>query len=314
MAKAKKCVVAVEGGLGKNVMFTAVLKELSKKYEKIYVLSPYFDVFKACPYVTDAFPMGQVSTLYQQLCLSEDCDVLWKEPYTNQKFIKKQVHLFDAWADELGITLTEKAMNMIPVINKYDEVPAVIEQTNKLQELIKGQPFILVQFCGGQSPLAPQKDAQGNAVPYNDHNEGLKRNYHRAQELIDLLHKEYPNDRILHFALPNEPNYNGAEKVTAPYLVFHEICKYAHKVVCTDSSLQHLATGMCKDVTVIWGETRPEHFGYSCNKNVCAQNVMNSQPYFKPIGASPAIVDFPTPEEVMKVVKQGDPVEHKKED
>ena len=81
---AKKCVVTVEGGLGKNVMFTAMLKELAKKYEKIYVLSPYFDVFKACPYVTDAFPMGQVSTLYQQLCLSDDCDVLWKEPYTRR--------------------------------------------------------------------------------------------------------------------------------------------------------------------------------------------------------------------------------------
>ena len=301
---AKKCVVTVEGGLGKNVMFTAMLKELAKKYEKIYVLSPYFDVFKACPYVTDAFPMGQVSTLYQQLCLSDDCDVLWKEPYTNQKFIKKQVHLFDAWAEELGITLSQKAMDMVPEISKYTELPLVKAQTEELLKQLNGQKFILIQLCGGQSPLAPQLDKDGKLIPYNDHNEGLKRNYYRGQELVDLLKKTYPEHRILHFALPNEPSYEGADKVQAPYLVFHELCKQADKVVCTDSSLQHLATGVCKDVTVIWGETRPEHFGYSCNKNICAKNVMNSQPYFRPLGASPAFVDFPTPEEVLKVVKK----------
>ena len=301
---AKKCVVTVEGGLGKNVMFTAMLKELAKKYEKIYVLSPYFDVFKACPYVTDAFPMGQVSTLYQQLCLSDDCDVLWKEPYTNQKFIKKQVHLFDAWAEELGITLSEKAMDMVPQISRYTELPLVKLQTEELLKQLNGQKFILIQLCGGQSPLAPQLDKDGKLIPYNDHNEGLKRNYYRGQELVDLLKKTYPEHRILHFALPNEPSYEGADKVQAPYLVFHELCNHADKVVCTDSSLQHLATGVCKDVTVIWGETRPEHFGYACNKNICAKNVMNSQPYFRPLGASPAFVDFPTPEEVLKVVKK----------
>ena len=301
---AKKCVVTVEGGLGKNVMFTAMLKELAKKYEKIYVLSPYFDVFKACPYVTDAFPMGQVSTLYQQLCLSDDCDVLWKEPYTNQKFIKKQVHLFDAWAEELGITLSQKAMDMVPEISKYTELPLVKTQTEELLKQLNGQKFILIQLCGGQSPLAPQLDKDGKLIPYNDHNEGLKRNYYRGQELVEKKKKTYPEHRILHFALPNEPSYEGADKVQAPYLVFHELCKHADKVVCTDSSLQHLATGVCKDVTVIWGETRPEHFGYSCNKNICAKNVMNSQPYFRPLGASPAFVDFPTPEEVLKVVKK----------
>ena len=301
---AKKCVVTVEGGLGKNVMFTAMLKELAKKYEKIYVLSPYFDVFKACPYVTDAFPMGQVSTLYQQLCLSDDCDVLWKEPYTNQKFIKKQVHLFDAWAEELGITLSQKAMDMVPEISRYTELPLVKTQTEELLKQLNGQKFILIQLCGGQSPLAPQLDKDGKLIPYNDHNEGLKRNYYRGQELVDLLKKTYPEHRILHFALRNEPSYEGADKVQAPYLVFHKLCKHADKVVCTDSSLQHLATGVCKDVTVIWGETRPEHFGYACNKNICAKNVMNSQPYFRPLGASPAFVDFPTPEEVLKVVKK----------
>ena len=68
----KKCLLNVEGGLGKNVMFTSILEEFKTKkgYDEIYVISPYFDVFKCCPSVTDAFPPSQ-NNLYQEL----DCQL-----------------------------------------------------------------------------------------------------------------------------------------------------------------------------------------------------------------------------------------------
>ena len=93
----KRCLINVEGGLGKNIMLTAILQELKNKkgYEELYVISPYYDVFKCCPAVTDAFPPKQ-GTLYQELVLDDECDVLWKDPYNNQRFIKKQCHLFEA--------------------------------------------------------------------------------------------------------------------------------------------------------------------------------------------------------------------------
>ena len=297
-----KCLITVEGGLGKNVMFTSILKKLAEKYDEVYVISPYYDVFKSCSYVTDAFPMGQ-GNLYQDIALDEDCDILWREPYSNGKFIKKQCHLFDAWAEELNFELDTPAMQCTPVLDKIEDE---FYELSKQVEAIKKElgKFILVQFTGGQSPLAPVEDKDGKLLPYMNAVEGLKRNYHRAQQLIDLLHKEYPDAKIIHFALKNEPEYENAQKLVLPYLAYHLLAKDAFKVVCTDSSLQHLVTGVCKDVTVIWGETRPEHFGYDCNKNICAKAVKNTQPYFKPLGMSPAIVKFPTPEEVMEVVKK----------
>ncbi len=298
---AKKCIVTIEGGLGKNVMFTALIPELKKKYQEIYVVSPYFDVFKSCSGVTDAFQFGQ-GTLYQELVLDPDMDVLWKEPYSNQKFIKKECHLFEAWAEELGIKLDKPGMDYKPNLDRIAEEFPQLKQfaDQKAQELGK---FIMVQFCGGQSPLGPQKDQQGNPIPYNDHMEAIKRNYYKGQALIDLLKKEYPDHKILHFALPNEPAYNGAVKIEAPYLVYALLADKADMVVCTDSSLQHLATGRCKKITVLWGETRPEHFGYSCNKNIGAKHVLNSQPYFKPLGVSPSVVRFPEPAEIIKELK-----------
>ena len=299
----KRCLINVDGGLGKNVMLTALMPILTSKYEEIYVISPYVDVFKACSYVTAAFEPGQqCATLYQELVLDEDTDVLWKEPYSNQRFIKKQCHLFEAWLEEFGIA-DQDTSSLVPVVDKVHETFTNVAKTvdQKVSELGK---FILVQFCGGQSPLGPQVDQAGNAIPYNDQQEYIKRNFYKGQELIDRLRETYPDAKIIHYALPNEPTYNGAEKLKLPYIAYRLLAERAFKVVCTDSSLQHLATGACNDVTVIWGETRPEHFGYSCNKNIAAKRVLNSQPYFKPMGASPSIVKMPTVDEVMSVVTQ----------
>lgn len=296
----KKCLVNVEGGLGKNIMLTAILRELEEQggYDELYVISPYFDVFKACSVVTDAFPPGQ-GTLYQELVLDDECDVLWKEPYSNQKFIKKQCHLFDAWAEEFGITLPADGNRYTPVLDKIEQEYPMIKKAadEKIKEW--GKNFCIVQFSGGQSPLTPQKDQQGNPIPYMNMQEAIKRNYHKGQQVINRLRDKWPGATIVHFGLPNEPSYENAVKIEVPYLTYRLLAAEAKEIVCIDSSLQHLATGVNSNVTVIWGETRPEHFGYSCNRNVCAKNVLNSQPYFKPLGVSPSIVRLPEPEEIV---------------
>lgn len=301
----KKCLINVEGGLGKNVMLTSILKDFkeTKGYDEIYVISPYHDVFKACSVVTDAFPPMQ-GTLYQELVLDEDCDVYWKEPYSNQKFIKKQCHLFDAWAEEFGFELSGSANTYVPQMDKIeDEYPAVKNAAERyLNEW--NHNFCIVQFNGGQSPLGPMKDQNGNPIQYNAQMEAIKRNYFKGDKIVKMLKEKYGEEcTIVHFALPNEPTIEGTVKVEVPYLTYHLLAKEAKAIVCTDSSLQHLATGVNDNITVIWGETRPEHFGYYCNNNVCAQHVLNSQPYFKPLGVSPSIVRMPDPEVVMENVK-----------
>lgn len=310
----KKCLINVEGGLGKNIMLTAILTELKAQngYDEMYVISPYHDVFKACSMVTDAFQPG-LGTLYQELVLDEDCDVLWKEPYSNQKFIKKQCHLFDAWAEEFGITLPTDGSKYVPLLDniekEYPQLRKIADE--KMNEW--NHNFCIVQFTGGQSPLTPQKDPQGNPVPYMNMQEAIKRNYHKGEQVVQRLKEKWPGTTIVHFALPNEPSINGAIKIEAPYLTYRLLAAEAKEIVCIDSSLQHLATGVNDNITVIWGETRPEHFGYTCNRNVCAKNVLNSQPYFKPLGVSPSIVRMPEPEEVVIRPETTNPEEVKDE-
>lgn len=300
----KKCLINVEGGLGKNVMLTSILQEFKEKkgYDEIYVISPYFDVFKACSAVTDAFPPMQ-GTLYQELVLDEDCDVYWKEPYSNQKFIKKQCHLFEAWAEELGFELSNPASIYMPLLDKIESEYPAVKQAAEQKIAEWNENFCIVQFNGGQSPLSSMKDQNGNPVRYDDRQEAIKRNYFKGERIVQMLKEKFGEEcTIVHFALPNEPTINGTVKVEVPYLTYHLLAAKAKAIVCTDSSLQHLSTGVNDNIVVIWGETRPEHFGYANNNNVCAKHVLNSQPYFKPLGVSPSIVRMPEPEEVMECV------------
>ena len=297
----KKCLINVEGGLGKNVMLTAILAELKEQggYDEIYVISPYNDVFKTCSAVTDSFPPGQ-GTLYQELVLDPDCDVLWKEPYSNQRFIKKQCHLFDAWMEEFGFELSKPAGEYTPQLDKIADIFPQLAQLAQGKKDEWGYNYCIVQFSGGQSPLSQLQDQNGNLIPYSNAQEAIKRNYPKGQQVVDRLREKWgPETTIVHFALPNEPTYRGTVRIEAPYLTYPLLADKAKEIVCIDSSLQHLTTGVNDNITVIWGETRPEHFGYACNRNVCAQHVLNSQPYFKPLGVSPSIVRMPEPEEIV---------------
>lgn len=298
----RKCLINVDGGMGKNVMLTSIMPILKEKYGEIYVISPYFDIFKACSYVTDAFQPG-IGALYQELVLDPECDVLWKEPYSNSKFIKKECHLFDSWLVEFGFAPkgTEWCMGQKPILDRIEQEFPIIAA--KVDEIISslGDNFSIVQFSGGHSPLESGVDQNGNPIKYYDKDEPIKRNYFNGQQIVDKILEKDPETKILHFALKTENDYPGTQKLEIPYLAYHLLAARAKRIICTDSSLQHLSTGVCDNVTVIWGETRPEHFGYNCNKNICAKNVINSQPYFKPLGVSPSIVRMPSPDDVISV-------------
>lgn len=287
--------VMVNGGTGKSIMATAMMPLLKKKYEEVYVCSPYADVFKCCSYVDEAFVPG-MPNLYRDILLDDDVELLCREPYNNSRFIKKEIHLFEAWAEEWGVELEEDPMDMHPILDNWAEFDPVLKSYNDK----KGGwgDFIIVQFCGGQSPLTP-KEQVGQ---YNDHVEGIRRNYYKGQEVINLLKEKYPSMQIIHYALPNEPTYDNAIKVELPYIVYRKACQDAKAVITIDSSLQHLASGVNDKVIVLWGETAPEHFGYNGNVNMRVKGIKNTQPYFQPLGASPSRVPFVEPEEIIEAV------------
>ncbi|MHA1304776.1 MAG: glycosyltransferase family 9 protein [Candidatus Heimdallarchaeaceae archaeon] len=275
------CLFVVEGGLGKSIIALSLLKPLKKKYQKVYVLVAYPDIFQYAGLVDGVFLFG--SHIYNELILQDDVEVLWREPYNNNDFIKKRAHILEAWTNELDLKKEE-----IDYDFTFDNLPNdLLKETEKIKNDINGD-YLIIQFTGGQSPINPQ----------DKYIEVLKRNYPYPQELIDKLSEIYSSTTILNFSLPNENNYQKTIRLEAPYLYYVDLLKEAKAVICIDSSLQHISKVANKQAIVLWGETRPKHFGWKKHINL-AKPVFNSAPYFKPLGQSPAIVEFAKPDEVI---------------
>ena len=288
-----------QGGIGNIVMRTAILPELREKYNEIYVIDPYADIWEIND-VEGSYAQAP-NSLYNQLIKgNEDVDVVAENPYNNSDFIKKTIHFNDAVRDLFGFERkgTEECMKdaiSLPVAEKHPEV--VEDVKNFLNQQTKHK-YALIQNTGGQSPLDPNTQIQGI--------EPLVRNYKFMECLVAKLQELYPDYVFIQYKLPSEKLIDGCVSIEKPYLWYRVLGEVMAEdknnfAVTIDSSLQHILAGTGLNTTVLWGETRPEHFGHSCHHNVdfAKNDLTQEEPYFQLFQNRPAVVRFLRPEELL---------------
>ena len=185
---------------------------------------------------------------------------------------------------------------ILPVAEKH---PEVVEDVKRFLDQQKKHKFVLIQNTGGQSPLDPNTQIQGP--------EPLVRNYKWMEELVSKLQEKYKDYVFIQYKLPNEKLIDGCVSIERPYLwyrVLGEVLAEDKKnfAVVIDSSLQHILAGTDLNTTVLWGETRPEHFGHSCHHNVdfAKNDLTKCEPYFQLFQNRPSVVRYLKPEELLE--------------
>jgi len=302
MEQKKDLVWVCGGGIGNIIMRTSILPELREKYNEIYVIVPYADIFEING-VEGAFAQAP-NSLYSQLIKGNDeCEVVAENPYNNSDFIKKKIHFNDAVRDLFGLPRKGfeecmKEVPSLPVLEKHPEIEADVEKVLNQQTKHK---FILIQNTGGQSPLDPNTQIQGP--------EPLVRNYKFMEELVEELKKKYPKHCIIQYKLPNEKLIEGCISVDRPYLWYRVMAEKLAKdkdnfAVVIDSSLQHILAGTDLKTFVLWGETRPEHFGHSCHTNInfAKNDLSGEEPYFQLWQNKPAVIRWKKAEELIEEI------------
>lgn len=299
MAK-KDLVYIVGGGIGNQVMRTAILPELREKYNEIYVIAPYSDIFE----INDLEGAYQTApnSLYEQLIKdNDDVEVVAENPYNNSDFIKKTIHFDDAVRDlfKLPRKGTEACMQdeiHLPVSEKH---PELVEDVKKFLDQQKHHKFVLIQNTGGQSPLDPNTQIQGP--------EPLVRNYKWMEELVQKLQEKYKGYTFIQYKLPTEKLIEDCVSIERPYLWYRVLGEVLAEdkdnfAVVIDSSLQHILAGTGLNTTVLWGETRPEHFGHSCHHNVdfAKNDLTKCEPYFQLFQNRPAVIRYKKPDELIE--------------
>ena len=244
----------VEGGIGKQVAFTAIIDALVKKdKEKIQVHSPYVDIFGGNTNVKYALDSNSIHLQDKRILDSQN--IFHCEPYKTN-FIKGEYHIIQSFCKLFGVKYDEK---MRPKM--YTD-----HYKNDAKKIAGDDNFIVVQFSGGQAPAGFNPS---NSYNSND----PTRNYHPhlAQKVVNLIKEKHENLKILNFSLPNEPNYEQTVKPKLmPFAQWHEILKLTNckGFISVDSCLNHFARSVGRKGVVIWGGSRWIQFGYKENINV----------------------------------------------
>jgi len=243
----------VEGGVGKNVAFTALIPKLSKKDgQKIQVHTPYIDCFVFNPKILNVFD-GTIPLNHPEILKSNN--IHFCEPYKSN-FVFGKEHLIQSYCKLFGVECDE---TVVPKLY----TSSYRERANDWLRKHKVGKYVMVQFSGGQPPVG-----WNPANPYQSFNPG--RNYppYLAQQVINKIKQKYPNLTILDCTLTNEPTYQNTIKVDEQYFVIHELLKESESFIGIDSCLNHFSASTETTGVVIWGSTRWTQFGYTHNTNL----------------------------------------------
>jgi len=179
-----KLLLYIQGGLGKVIMSTAVIRNYKEKYPdtEIITVSGYPEVFLNNPYVHRALLFNQ-PYLWKDYVSKKDTRVFAEDPYYSQEWIKDMPdkHLIDIWANMLD--------PKVKVKHKYPELYFSAAEVTELNNMIATDlPLLVVQSTGGADPTATD----------------WTRNPPKA-ELEKYLESYLDNYFVLHLAVPGTP-------------------------------------------------------------------------------------------------------------
>jgi|14BtaG_2_1085337.scaffolds.fasta_scaffold04379_4 hypothetical protein len=245
----------IEGGIGKHVSSTAVVKAYKKNHPttKIVVVCAWPEVYLNNTDVHRVYRLGNVPYFYQDYILDKDTKVFAQEPYKETAHITKKQHLIHTWCDMLDI----KYSGETPYMNFNMREKAWIDP--ELAKIQKVKPILMFQPFGG-----PGKNHQSD--PYS-----WARDIHPevAQTIVNQLKDHY---QIIHICYDFHHKLNDViryEKEIPKKQLFNML-NFADRCLFVDSSLQHAAAALGKSSTVVWVATQPELFGYNIHTNIKA--------------------------------------------
>jgi len=259
--KIKVLCLIVEGGIGKNISATAVVRALKKAYpeKRIVVMAGCPEVFFYNPNVYRTFNFGNPLYFYDDY-VNDETAILKTEPYLNHDYINKEKHLVEAWCEQLEVECDGIEPDLFFLDSELEMAKFYVEKT---QENAKKE-MILLQWIGGK-------------VPEDKSNEKLKMSlmamFRRSlpmaeiEKLVSYLKDKYVIGNVGHNNFPELKNTN---LVFFPIRSTLALLPYVKTFIGIDSFLQHAAAAkqINKKGIVLWGGTTPKCLGYSTHINI----------------------------------------------
>lgn len=262
MGKHQYIILHIDGGIGKCIAVTALIKELKQAYwgRSLIIVSGYPEVFFGNPSVFRAINFSAMNFFYEDYFLKADSIYFRTEPYVHFTYIGRTKHLVQAWGDQLGLNVKDITPELFITEKEKIEADIFIKQSG-----IDVNKLVLFQWIGG---IVPEEVGELNNVNAQANLEKRSISKENAEEIVSAI-------KALGY-LPlvikgkNQPEIS-AKSMSAPFRVCLALLSKAKTFIGIDSFLQHAGAGIGKRGVVLWAGTDPKVLGYQLHKNFSNQ-------------------------------------------
>ena len=240
----------IEGGLGKSIMATAMVKVIKKRYKNanLIVVTAYPDVFLNNPNIFETHNMNQINGLYLRFIKDQKCKVFASEPYKDTDFITEQpISLLKTWCKVLGLHYNNEQPQIYLTQPEIDYFKPFY--TNE-------KPILTIQPHGGPEGIGYQY-AWTRDIP---------------SPTVEQIIKHYKEDYlIIHIKRQDQIIYEDTLQALDGFRSIAILLQMSDKRLLIDSFAQHMAAALNLKSTVCWSATNPEVFGYKMHDNVISE-------------------------------------------
>ena len=240
----------IDGGLGKSIMATAIVKVIRKRYKNAHIIvaTAYPDVFLNNPHINECFRIEQMGGAYLKYVKDQDCKIFAEDPYHNSSFLTEKEHLYKTWCKIYGL-----------------------HYNNEQPELYLTQPEIeyFKPFYNTEKPIMviqPNGGPQGQGFQYSWTRDIPEPT---ANEIIQHYKEDYT---IVHIKREDQYKYPDTLQALDGFRSIAILLQLSKKSLLIDSFGQHLAAAIGVKSTVCWVTTKPKVFGYKLHDNVQANS------------------------------------------
>lgn len=238
----------ISGGLGKNILATAVLKAIRAAHPKanIIVLTAYPDVFINNKTINKVLIHGSVTGLYKDYIMGKDAKVFITDPYTSSDYLTESKHLIEIWCK-----LCEVEYN--------GEMPEIFLSKTEMEYFIPfyklDKPIMVIQPNGGPANQ-PLKYSWTRDIP--------------TPVIQDVINHYKDKYAIIHIKREDQPMYENTIAAQDGFRSIAVLLLLSERRLLIDSFAMHMATALDLQSVVCWIGTNPDVFGYDINFNIKA--------------------------------------------
>jgi hypothetical protein len=272
----KYMILHVDGGMGKNIMATAVAEVLKKNYPdyELVVVTAWDAPWYLNPNVYRVYNFGQMPYFYDEFVF-DDTKIFRIDPYHAEDYILKKKHLLQVWCETYGLEYNGEMPKLY--LN-----PREIELVKDKIKPEQGKPILLMQTHGG-APNQYSEKSWARDMPVEI-----------AKGLINYFSKNY---RILHIRREDQPEFQGVESLILPHRELYAAFLLSSKRLFIDSFSQHAAKALGLDSVVCWIANDPKMLGYESNINIRPNaeivNELNKFSYLEQYDITGQVQQFP---------------------